>query len=1463
MPQKAIVAYVTLCVLVLIQFAFASKNTLAPPYIDIITWHDETVPLNIGIGEAYTTHYAPSPGRIVQILFADTWLAGTKKIQALDSIRKQFSVAVDGNYKITFNGYTSGKVYIVSSSLVGNAKGGGDTRIEAMIGGVDNATIVYPLYNTERSLGEIVDDVKKTYDELNMIIKLQGTELAETIVNAMIDAFEAASVPEFQWSEEPFSLTTTVYLKAGISYYWDLSLISSVDSIAALNACNATGIKIEVDLEEIIATPLGISVKPQIDNFYAVPALVDQRASYFLGVEASDSDGQLTKAEFYRDTNGNGQLDVSVDQLVGLDTNYNMGFGHMGYANLTPGSYLYFARVQDNDGLWSDPSTTKLTVSSGASIPGNNFKITNYQWVDNNAVKGDHDGIMEAGERIRLGVRLESDVDAENIYTVLSTNDSYINITDSGANYDDFIAGQSQWPVSGFDMDLNFSYHRSSNFTLDVTYKVNGQKYYQELSFSNTFYTPGELEPVFEVADVTIDDSPTYNDNNNGDGIFQSGEEIRFRPEIKNTGNADVRDNVEVFLRSSDENVLYTEDEINYPDLSIGASAYPSSSEFKADANFSFAGTHPVDLRIEWADGERSAELSSAFSFTVQPEAWGIIIDNEFNFGLVAPGEIVTSTMTIENYGSTGMLVTGLEVTDGEGIEVFDTTTSVETVYISAGQSVDINIEIDTSALDGVVKRQIRFDSDGRIRRPEHARMTISGYVAFSDTVVHSVPSSGNATVADICNNWIVWNANSDIFAYNIQTGEAKQLTADVHDQRNPRISENIVVWEDSRNQVEGESNYDIYGYDLMKNEEFVVSSDSADEFLAGVDDGYVAFGRLYHSIDREGWWASHLYNLWLKDIGTGLSINLTGFVDLGSNPMRSVSRTWAAPDFGDGLLVWEEHEVYMISEKDEWRVRNTQVWKFKVGSDSVPVTAIPASSYAAGWSIYLAPSDSKFAWVGWEDDDDDRADSIWIWENGASNREIYEPAESLARFMFGIGGGYIVYDMRYTPGIFYWDISSNERSLLSTQNFVNYSMRMDSRSIVWKASDGLGGYSLYYAFINQPDIAIASADLSFSDDAPCEGDTIDVSILVRNLSEYNLTDDITIRLYDGDPDTGAAQLGIDQVIYGGLVGKGQHTVNFVGVAIPPGSGGFDDEMVQIHVRISVPGYDHPGNNTAIGYLTVYDNDTEGPLISNVVVEEHNGDGDGVIGTDERVRISWEISDLSGIGTIDLSVDGLPKSLDGNYYAVLDPLSAGPHNFSINATDTDVSPAASQLSRSFNVVNDEEITILYAGTSITDASAINVDGFPLGITDASIFFAIRNDGEQKLTLGDLVINVTQGDMTSSGPIASSLPSGSSTYFTIRPNTSGIGVFSGLISLTNSDNNENPFSFTMSGEIYEPLFGDADYSGIVDLRDAILALEVLTGIKPLYSVYKGADANGDGQIGLEEVVYILQKVSEIK
>lgn len=55
-------------------------------------------------------------------------------------------------------------------------------------------------------------------------------------------------------------------------------------------------------------------------------------------------------------------------------------------------------------------------------------------------------------------------------------------------------------------------------------------------------------------------------------------------------------------------------------------------------------------------------------------------------------------------------------------------------------------------------------------------------------------------------------------------------------------------------------------------------------------------------------------------------------------------------------------------------------------------------------------------------------------------------------------------------------------------------------------------------------------------------------------------------------------------------------------------------------------------------------------------------------------------------------------------------------------------------------------------------------------------------------------------------------------------------------------------------------GDVNGDGLVNLEDVIAALQAVTGQSSI-TIFKEADADGDGKIGLSEALHILRKISE--
>ncbi len=114
------------------------------------------------------------------------------------------------------------------------------------------------------------------------------------------------------------------------------------------------------------------------------------------------------------------------------------------------------------------------------------------------------------------------------------------------------------------------------------------------------------------------------------------------------------------------------------------------------------------------------------------------------------------------------------------------------------------------------------------------------------------------------------------------------------------------------------------------------------------------------------------------------------------------------------------------------------------------------------------------------------------------------------------------------------------------------------------------------------------------------------------------------------------------------------------------------------------------------------------------------------------------------------------------------------------------------------------------------------------------------------------------------------PGGGGSYYTYDPGKNDKYVLS--IKCPNADDGADIIAGVLGIDLSgtatpSALVGDINGDNAVDLKDAILVLQVVAGktvssVRPNYPS-SGADVNDDGMIGLEEVFYILQRISGLR
>ncbi len=112
-----------------------------------------------------------------------------------------------------------------------------------------------------------------------------------------------------------------------------------------------------------------VNAAPAIAGLAATPTNVGRNSPFSLALGSATDDAGIARVDFYRDVNGNGQLDLDVDSLVGSDTSSQGGWRVDGTTDgLGLGQQRYLARAVDADGLFSSVVSATLTVVNAGPV---------------------------------------------------------------------------------------------------------------------------------------------------------------------------------------------------------------------------------------------------------------------------------------------------------------------------------------------------------------------------------------------------------------------------------------------------------------------------------------------------------------------------------------------------------------------------------------------------------------------------------------------------------------------------------------------------------------------------------------------------------------------------------------------------------------------------------------------------------------------------------------------------------------------------------------------------------------------------------------------------------------------------------------------------------------------------------------------------------------------------------------
>ena len=892
---------------------------------------------------------------------------------------------------------------------------------------------------------------------------------------------------------------------------------------------------------------------------------------------------------------------------------------------------------------------------------------------------GDNDSVAEPGEKLELEVKLQNNGGSTvtDVIATLTPSLANIRVSDNDDNYGAISSGQAKWGNNQYHLEADIIEPQNVTFTLDVNYEINSIPYHQSFNFTEDFKRSENEIVVHHVA--VVDDQPP---NGDGDNVAQSGEFPKFDVYLKNitsNGSAFARD---VRARIIHSNVAtFDAHWQDYPDLHGGGGpAKEGQHSFSVTQDpipLGFTGMLTADIEITWSGLAAPQVYRDVPLFNVESEAYLSVSPREYDFGVTDTLTDVVQTITLRNIGSKTATVSGISTSPHTDTTVITTPapSPADPWLIPPASIRSFDVQIETQDLAGqFVERTVTVTSDAR--NTDDDVTVLRGLVPKVGPPYFQIPGAkAGGDQLDVSGDIVVWAENrsgdDDIFAYDLSSQTEFAIATGPGHQNRPKVGTNLIVWRESSN---------IYGYyfpsgDLASGQRITISTDDARERPVGADGSRAVFTRENQAgVD----------NLWWFDAAaeTPQSLPVPGTEDV--NWMSGV-------DFSGGLVVWTH-------------TTDPRIMKWECGSATAPV----AVANVAPFGGILRTNGTNIAWVSGEGLSHQQ---VWIWPPAtAPFTEDDEDGKPHGDYGLALGDGIVAYNSRI-DGAQRWfadNLSTNEvTAFLPGDWFSSEGIHADGQLVVWGDDPGDPVYYTHFGSLTGPDLSVSPSDLTFSDQSPVEGSAFDVNVTVHNVSTVAATSDIRVRLYDGYPGNGGTQLGTDQVITGGIPGRGLRTAVFED--LPVGLEGTHNIYADVVLLTSERRYnsqasgegptitnEHPYNNQASTTSTVRDSDHQGPAITDITVSELNGDGDGVVEDGESIRVSWSLADPSGIASTEILVNGVvvpladplptdPVPTIASTSAIVAPLTAGRHVLVIRATDADTSPVTSEFQRSVDI----------------------------------------------------------------------------------------------------------------------------------------------------------------------------------
>ena len=944
--------------------------------------------------------------------------------------------------------------------------------------------------------------------------------------------------------------------------------------------------------------------------------------------------------------------------------------GHYWDVSKVPaGDYYILGEIADTANDDYDYSTGTVLVSHPQE--GNHFSLgsmTSWEWDDDHNDNDDNfiNGIPEGLETLGLRIPLQNTTSASFIYVKgrLKSNTSSINFSngDNFVQYGQIYSNETKYPDDDFDFRVTTPYWLNCPFQLLLEYEdTSGNEYRQTLSFKVTFPTQGTVMPLLSISEIEIDDSS----EGNGNGIFESGEDIGFLIRLENTGTSACINPEGILTQSTIwGSEVFSDLEANFPDIHVGEVNTSTSDYDTYDCPKNFSGNIETTLQILYGpDRNKTQELP--LTITVHPAPHLKVYPRTSDFGVVSPGEMAQIPFSIKNIGTAPLNISSVNTDD------VDTTVSdvgsLPTI-LNPEEELSVIAEIDTTGLNGAIERRVTIFSDNSHTEPSQL-IDITGVVGDGEGEILVVGGSGHQRNPRIFGNRIVYSQDvgndSHIFIKDLTTGENTQITSGELYCYYPDIYQNNIVWVQRPTET-ANTNNEIYFYNLDNEEQLRLTNNNIGDSSPRIWDDYIVY---------EQWtltYPSILADIFLYQISTGQTTRITNSPDTNEGD----------PKTDGAYIIWDD--------------QSSNIHKYNILNGS--------TSLLFNDSRYKDVEDFEIfnGNIIWSEEDDNS--DVWdiYLHNGSQSINLTNDSDLREEEELAVWGNNIIYINGVDNKLYRVNINEGTPEIFVNEVSGKSDPSLYENTCVW-ADIRNGDYDIFMKSLLSENIAILENNIAFSQQIISVGQTITIEAIVQNLGKTNQSN-IVVQFHDGDPENGGSQIGENQII---SIGAGSsRTVSAQYQASYEGE-------ISIFISIDSDNYINESNendNKASKILTVLDNDTEGPVIDSVVVEPITGDGDQHIEENEQIQISWDAEDPSGIKNCTFTLGTESISVQGSYYATLNPKPVGVYYYEIQAFDNDNSSANTIFSGSFEVETSQTPGML----ELSPQNGFSVSGYKGG-----------------------------------------------------------------------------------------------------------------------------------------------------